>query len=112
MPLFAFLFCKYGEKSYFCIAETNKTWYLGRVARHRSAKPPTAVRIRQIPHKSRLIKGGIFLWIKYLDRNISRSKMLFLRQIGHLNKEDSYARYVHVIEKNECVLRKCTSKLI
>ena len=28
-----------------------KTWYLGRVARHRSAKPATAVRFRQIPQK-------------------------------------------------------------
>ncbi len=38
--------------TYFALAfKKAHEWFLGRVARHRSAKPSTAVRIRQEPHK-------------------------------------------------------------
>ena len=42
------------SKKLFTFAEQTRKWSLGRVARHRSAKPFTAVRIRQRPQvKSR-----------------------------------------------------------
>ena len=41
-----------------------KNWSVGRVARHRSAKPGTAVRIRHRPHKNpfwNFVSGGFFI---------------------------------------------------
>ena len=47
-------YCLVYSKNLLTFAEQTRKWSLGRVARHRSAKPFTAVRIRQRPQgKSR-----------------------------------------------------------
>ena len=44
----------------------TRKWYLARAVRDRSAKPGTAVRIRQVPLKAR--HSGLFLYLDKLKR--------------------------------------------
>lgn len=53
--------------------QTKNKGYFGRVVRHRSAKPSTAVRIRQVPQRRMSIKSQAF-------RHPLSFKMMFLKQ--------------------------------
>ena len=67
-------YCLVYSKNLLTFAEQTRKWSLGRVARHRSAKPFTAVRIRQRPQgKSRnpSIRG---LWDFFLRAFLHKLK--------------------------------------
>ena len=61
-------FSQLGKKHYLCI-RFFKNWYLGRVVRHRSAKPSTPVRLRKVPLLTKKNHTAYVVWFFYLRRS-------------------------------------------